>query len=176
MRALVRLTGPTAGKRYRFPLAGAASLRHRADGSVAILDGKHRELAVIGAAWARDARGRAVPTHYDIQGRTLVQVVDHRRPGVAYPVIADPSILTILKCAGSIVAAIVGIAVPGTKLLQLAKFVKAVGSVRDTAKLLIGATSRAEKLKAIRKAVGAKSASAVAAALLGIPGIHDNCF
>ena len=68
------------------------------------------------------------------------------------------------------------VAVPGAKLLQLTKFVKAVGGVREAAKLLLGANAKAEKLKAIRKAVGAKSATAVVAALISVPRIRDNCF
>lgn len=41
-------------------------------------------------AWARDANGVAVSTHFALKGNKLVQYVDHRQPGVAYPVVADP--------------------------------------------------------------------------------------
>lgn len=176
VRALIRLAGPAAAERYRFAVAGTGRLQRRPDGTVAILDRGHRELGVIAAPWARDANGRAVATRYEIQGTTLVQVVDHRRRGVAYPVVADPSFIDVLRCGGSIIAAAVGVGIPLAKLVQVAKFVKAVGGVREAAKLLIGATSRAEKLKVLRRAVGAKSASAVAAAMLGIPAVRDNCF
>jgi hypothetical protein len=40
--------------------------------------------------WARDSNGAAVETHYELSGSTLLQVVDHRVEGVAYPVTADP--------------------------------------------------------------------------------------
>ncbi|CAA9473728.1 MAG: hypothetical protein AVDCRST_MAG67-219 [uncultured Solirubrobacteraceae bacterium] len=175
-RVLVLLSGASAPQRYRFPVSGAAALRHRPDGGVSLLGAGGRELGVIAAPWARDAAGRAVPTRYAIEGRTLVQVVEHAGRGVTYPIVADPNIWRILKCAGSIVAAIVSVAIPAAKVIQLVKFVKAVGGVREAAKLLLGATTKAEKLRAIRKAVGAKSATAVAAALLGIPGVRDNCF
>lgn len=44
----------------------------------------------IGAAWAQDARGQAVETHYEIRGNDLVQVVTPS-PSTAYPVVADPT-------------------------------------------------------------------------------------
>jgi hypothetical protein len=52
-----------------------------ADGTVA---GRFHE------AWARDANGVPVPTAYEIDGSTLVQVVDLTGPDIAYPVVADP--------------------------------------------------------------------------------------
>jgi hypothetical protein len=140
-----------------------------------ILDHKRRELGVIAAPWARDANGRAIPTRYEIQGTTLVQVVDHRRPGVVYPVVADPNLFSWMKCAGSVVAALVGVGVPAAKLVWLVKYVKRLGGPKEAAKLLLGATSKAEKVKAIKKALGAKSGAALAGLLLGIPGIRDNC-
>ncbi len=175
-RVLVWVAGVAAPRRYRFPVRGAIALRHLPGGEVAVLGAAGQEVGAIAAPWARDAAGRAVATSYEIDGTTLVQVVAHDQRGVTYPVVADPSVWTILKCTGSIIAAIVSVAVPGAKLLQLTKFVKAVGGVREAAKLLLGATTKAEKLKAIRKAVGAKSATAVVAALIGVPGIRDNCF
>ena len=47
---------------------------------------------VVGAVtpWAVDAAGAAVPTRFEVRGDSLVQVVDHRRAGVTYPVVADP--------------------------------------------------------------------------------------
>lgn len=107
-----------------------------------MLDRNRRELGRIAAPWARDATGRAVPTRYEIRGSTLVQVVEHRGGNVSYPVVADPSVWKILECAGSIIAAAVSIAIPGAKLIALAKFIKAVGGVKDAAKLLAGATTR----------------------------------
>ena len=46
------------------------------------------ELVQVGhveRAWARDAIGRPVPTHYEIHGSKLTQVVDHRSGGYTYP-------------------------------------------------------------------------------------------
>ncbi len=49
-----------------------------------------QEVATIGAAWAVDANGAAVPTRYEIDGTTLTQVVETDAT-TAYPVVADPS-------------------------------------------------------------------------------------
>lgn len=49
--------------------------------------------AVIGfvqPAWAIDANGKPVPTHYTVANGTLSQHVDHQ--GAVYPVVADPTI------------------------------------------------------------------------------------
>jgi hypothetical protein len=39
-----------------------------------------------------DANGKDVATHYEVDGTELVQVVNHTRAGVAYPVVADPTL------------------------------------------------------------------------------------
>lgn len=41
--------------------------------------------------WAYDADGRAVPTHYEVRGTELVQVVDHKSADFTYPIVADPT-------------------------------------------------------------------------------------
>ena len=47
-------------------------------------------LGVFAAPWAIDADGRDVPTHYEVQGDVLVQVVDHTAGSFTYPIVADP--------------------------------------------------------------------------------------
>lgn len=43
-------------------------------------------------AWAVDAAGQTVPTHYELDGNTLTQVVEHHSASdVQYPVVADPA-------------------------------------------------------------------------------------
>jgi len=43
----------------------------------------------VGEAWARDADGNAVPTHYEISENDLVQIVTPA-PNTKYPIVADP--------------------------------------------------------------------------------------
>lgn len=47
-------------------------------------------IAVVEAPWALDANGRSVPTHYELSGTTLTQVIDLNDPSISYPVVADP--------------------------------------------------------------------------------------
>jgi hypothetical protein len=88
-RALVSLDSPASPDRYRFPIAGATRLDLQSDGSVIAYAGDE-SIGSFDAPWARDANGVSVPTHYEIDGTTLVQVVNHANGGFAYPIIADP--------------------------------------------------------------------------------------
>lgn len=46
---------------------------------------------MLAPAWAKDANGASVPTHYELnESNTLVQVVDHVDGDYAYPIVADP--------------------------------------------------------------------------------------
>lgn len=49
-----------------------------------------QQAATIGAAWAVDANGAPVETHYEIEGSSLIQVVNVDAD-TAYPVVADPA-------------------------------------------------------------------------------------
>lgn len=93
VRALINIDSPSAPERYPFAVRGdAASLQLQADGSVAVLAADGTELARIASPWARDAEGTPVPTHYEINGVELVQVVEHRGGNFAYGITADPSV------------------------------------------------------------------------------------
>lgn len=59
-------------------------------GAVFIVDAEGEILGGFSSPWAKGANGARVATHYDIRSRNLVQVIDHRGPGTAYPVVADP--------------------------------------------------------------------------------------
>lgn len=58
-------------------------------GQVVMLNDDGSFFAGITAAWATDADGAAVPTHYELSGSVLTQVVDHAE-GYTYPIVADP--------------------------------------------------------------------------------------
>jgi len=61
------------------------------DGSVVYTNDQNQFVGGVNAPWAKDKHGRDVPTRYELNGMTLVQVVDHTAiDDVAYPVIADP--------------------------------------------------------------------------------------
>ena len=60
------------------------------DGSVVILDQNKKFEGAITSAWALDKEGKKVPTHYEIRGNKLIQIVEHLSLNVTYPVVADP--------------------------------------------------------------------------------------
>ncbi|MDN4613389.1 DUF2599 domain-containing protein [Leifsonia sp. F6_8S_P_1B] len=57
---------------------------------LAVRDDSGSRVATIAPAWAVDADGRSVPTHYEVSGNSLTQVVDHRSGTFSYPIVADP--------------------------------------------------------------------------------------
>ncbi|MCX6497515.1 DUF2599 domain-containing protein [Arthrobacter sp. 2YAF22_2] len=75
---------------YRVDIPAGAAMKPNEDGSVAISRADGTFFGGFAKPWAKDAAGVALPTHYEVQGRQLVQVVDHSSPTVKYPVVADP--------------------------------------------------------------------------------------
>ena len=89
-RFLSVLEDHSAPSAYDYVFEGA-QLELLDDGSVSVTqDGA--ETARIDAPWALDAEGAAVPTHSEVNGDTLTQVVDHAVAGFSYPITADPKI------------------------------------------------------------------------------------
>ena len=100
VQSLVVVEGAEAPTSYRFPIevdGAPARLASRTDGSVEVRPaGSSRVVAVVLPAWATDARGRPVPTRFQLRGGSLVQVIDHR--GATYPVTADPNTCGWVTC------------------------------------------------------------------------------
>lgn len=131
------------------------------------------------APWAKDANGKDVPTHYEIEGNAVVQVVE-TSADTAFPVVADPDWFKIGKCAaawtyvlftagfviGKSVAIVKGIAA-GIRLI------KQWGGVRNTVKLMVGASTAKEKTAFFARARSVAGASILD--LLGITMIRNNC-
>lgn len=101
VQALVVIEGAEAPTEYRFPIevgpGGEAELTATVGGAIEVRrPGTAAPVALVLPAWATDADGRPVPTHFEIEGDTLVQVVDHA--GAAYPVVADPNTCGTVTC------------------------------------------------------------------------------
>ncbi|MBL1081402.1 hypothetical protein JK359_05320 [Streptomyces actinomycinicus] len=95
-RALVALKDSTAPGEYRFDLDLPSGTELIADGQGGYLITKEGSqgatvLGSIAAPWAKDADGKAVPTAYRIEGRSIVQTVT-TTDSTAFPVVADPTV------------------------------------------------------------------------------------
>ena len=75
---------------YKFEIPTGFKSAVQANGSVILASSDSEFIAGIAPAWAVDAHGTPVPTHYELSGSSLTQVVDHSNKALAYPLIADP--------------------------------------------------------------------------------------
>jgi hypothetical protein len=104
-----------------------------------------REVATIGAAWAVDANGEAVATHYEIDGTTLTQVVETNAQ-TAYPVVADPAwywwVWTATSCAANLATFVFAAA----KLVGLASKLSSIAHRSTALTNLIGKLGGAQNL------------------------------
>lgn len=87
------IDGADAPTHYEYPitLPAGGKLIDAGEGYFAALDSEDMPIAMIEPAWALDANGNDVSTHYEIDGDTLIQVVEHQE-GDAYPIVADPAV------------------------------------------------------------------------------------
>jgi hypothetical protein len=88
------ILNPAAPSRFEYPITvpSGQSLHLTPDGAVYAAASTGVPSLYIAAPWAKDAKGSAVPTHYEINGNVLTQVVDFT-VSTAFPVVADPTIL-----------------------------------------------------------------------------------
>ncbi|MBM0262830.1 hypothetical protein [Corynebacterium macginleyi] len=80
---------------YSYSFPGVDAIVLDAETGVAFLfayiEGEPELVGGVDAPWARDAKGVEVPTHFEVQGNVLTQVVEHKSGDFAYPITADPS-------------------------------------------------------------------------------------
>lgn len=120
---------------------------------------------------AYDTNGKEIDTYYRIDnGNKLTQVINFSSKN-AFPIIADPSAWQVAKCAAAITVAIGSGVFAAAKLVKIKRYIKALGGVKEAAKLLLGATTWAEKAKA-----GGSALVGLASEILGVKEIQDNCF
>lgn len=91
IQVLTVIESPSAPSRYDYtfsvPDGGAMTLGETGAVIITNVDGSF--LGGVAPAWAKDAKGDEIATHYEISGNTLTQVVEHSSDD-AYPVVADP--------------------------------------------------------------------------------------
>ena len=85
---------------YDLELPAGSTLEKNDDGSVSVLNAGGQLTALVNVPWAEDADGASVPTRFEIDGTTLVQIVEHR--GASHPVVADPWWIPALRLVGSL--------------------------------------------------------------------------
>lgn len=72
---------------YKFSLPEGAKVSAY-EGGAHFVGSDGEIIGGIAPAWAVDAKGAKVPTHFEFAGSTVTQVVDHE--GFEYPIVADP--------------------------------------------------------------------------------------
>ncbi|MHB1571630.1 MAG: DUF6531 domain-containing protein, partial [Solirubrobacteraceae bacterium] len=82
---------------YDVALPAGASMSERQGGAVITVGDK--VVARVPAPAARDAQGSFVATQMHVVGHELVLDVPHRGAGVAYPLLVDPTVITITETA-----------------------------------------------------------------------------
>lgn len=91
LQILTVIEGPEAPTRYDYEISvpEGGSMELIEGGAVLITDGDSNFVGAVAPPWAKDATGASLPTHYEVEGETLTQVVEHSA-GTDYPVVADP--------------------------------------------------------------------------------------
>ncbi len=180
VRALVVIKDASAPREYRFPVVGPEGSRlvpadellgaDYITGEVFLVaeDGQS-VLGTFDPAWAKDANGQPVPSHYRVEGRDLVQVVDFTAD-TAFPVVADPSWWSIAKCAGAIATFVGTNMISVSKLLKVKKLIADLGGIRRSAELILRASTWEERMR-----IGGTALVALAGEILGYSLIRNNC-
>ena len=73
---------------YQIKLDGPTKIVKYGDGL--LLFNGEKFAGAVAPAWAKDADGRSVPTHFEVNASTITQVVDHQSASFSYPIVADP--------------------------------------------------------------------------------------
>lgn len=146
LRAFIHIDNAQAAEVFDFPLSGdVAELQLNDDGGFSAYTANGELIAIGDAPWARDANGAEVPTHYEINGTTLTQVVDHHGGDWAYGITADPSFwwwtANIAKCTAGIASfagpfAVSKIAKMKSVISKSAKLKKVVSNAGGLTKVL----------------------------------------
>jgi hypothetical protein len=93
VRVQTIIQAPTAAHEFSYGIGAGFQPVEAADGSMWVVGfteaGEYQAFSV-GTAWARDANGSEVSTHYEIRGNEIVQIVTPS-DDTAYPIVADPT-------------------------------------------------------------------------------------
>lgn len=133
---------------------------------VFVVDENNIIQGIFGEAWAKDANGNDVPTHYEIEGNSLTQVVEFN-DNTAFPVLADPDWVAIGACSAALTWFVGSNLFAAAKIIKVKKYINALGGFKETAKLIVQATTWEEKLR-----VGGSALKSLAAEITGVAGLY----
>jgi len=93
-QVLIGIESDDAPSSFEFGLDAPAGFAVEATGAgtVDVVDREGTLAAQVAAPWAFDAKGRRVPTRFEVRGDRITQIVDHRSGDYAYPIVADPKV------------------------------------------------------------------------------------
>ncbi len=78
---------------YDFGSDGGVQLRLTPSGGAEVVDAAGIVIADVAVPWALDAAGTSIPTHFEVSGARLDQVVDAGAISApVYPIVADPAV------------------------------------------------------------------------------------
>lgn len=96
-RAVIHIDSPESPRGYPFELTGNFDrIVKKHDGGIEALDKHENIVASIDRPWAYDADGTAVPTHFEVHGKTITQVVEHNE-SFKYGIVADLTLPNTLR-------------------------------------------------------------------------------
>ncbi|MEV6237830.1 hypothetical protein [Lentzea sp. NPDC051838] len=87
--AIMHRSSASNTQRYKLDLPAGAALTP-VGGGYLITGSGGTVIGTVNEPWAKDAKGRHLPTRYEIDGTTLVQRTE--TAGAEYPIVADPRI------------------------------------------------------------------------------------
>lgn len=159
----VVLPDASAPTRYTFDIGGATPVLAE-DGSVELLDADGALVGLAGAPWATDAHGQPVATHYEVDGRSLVQVVAPE--GAVFPVVADPDFIFVAKCSAAIAL------FAAENAAMIGKFWRVFKSTKQLIKLFkdIRKMSKGSKISYLKSKLGS-----IASEMSGLGDLVSRC-
>ncbi|CAM3133788.1 hypothetical protein [Sporolactobacillus spathodeae] len=134
-------------------------------GEVYVVDSDNIVTGIFRPAWAKDANGNFIPTHYEVHGNTITQIID-TNANTVYPVVADPNWGKIAACSAAIAWFIGSNLFAAAKIIKAKKYIKELGGLWEASKLLTRATSWEEKLR-----IGGNAFKSLAATITGVGGL-----
>lgn len=105
VQMLTTIANSAAPERYTYLVETAPGdyFQIQEDGSAVLIAPDGTVKLGVAAPWAEDANGQSIPTHYETDGSSLTQVIEHASAeNIAYPVTADPVWGIVIKCVAGI--------------------------------------------------------------------------